>query len=335
MENFWESPRWTKENGEARRVGFELEFSHLSIDRCAEVVQQELGGSVNTAHTFLLHIMDSKIGPLKVELDSTILLALSSMVENSTKEGQPIAQFSSWLRAATRLTGDVSRLLVPVEIATSPLQFEEFSVLEDLKRALRQAGAHGTQRSFLNAFGLHLNPELPSHDIDTILNYLRAFLILYPWLKHSLNVDLARRLLTYINPFPATYVRKVLNESYQPTLAEFTEDYLTHNPTRNRALDLLPLLTYLDDSVKERLSTKEQGLLKPRPTLHYRLPNCSIDEENWTIAREWNHWVIVERLASDPATLTTYLPRCIELLDINPLQREAAWVEEIQKLLDL
>jgi hypothetical protein len=42
-------------------------------------------------------------------------------------------------------------------------------------------------------------------------------------------------------------------------------------------------------------------LVKPRPAFHYRLPNCMVDEADWTLAEEWNRWVVVERLAYDRA----------------------------------
>jgi hypothetical protein len=48
---------------------------------------------------------------------------------------------------------------------------------------------------------------------------------------------------------------------------------------------------------------QERHLVKPRPAFHYRLPNCMIDEPEWTVAREWNTWVAVERLAADPGRL--------------------------------
>ena len=44
-------------------------------------------------------------------------------------------------------------------------------------------------------------------------------------------------------------------------------------------------------------------IVKPRPAFHYRLPNCMIDEPQWTLAREWNLWVMIERLANDAPRL--------------------------------
>src|SRR3546814_9457337 len=40
-------------------------------------------------------------------------------------------------------------------------------------------------------------------------------------------------------------------------------------------------------------------LIKARPTFHYRLPNARLADPQWSIVREWNLWVRVERLAHD------------------------------------
>lgn len=82
---------------------------------------------------------------------------------------------------------------------------------------------------------------------------------------------------------------------------EIFDDYLEHNPTRNRALDLLPLLAQIDmDRVQ---ATVADAKVKARPTFHYRLPNCHIGQTNWTLANAWNTWCVVERLANQPDDL--------------------------------
>lgn len=43
--------------------------------------------------------------------------------------------------------------------------------------------------------------------------------------------------------------------------------------------------------------------INPRPTFHYRLPNCLIDEPDWTLAREWAGWVAVDNLAQAPGQI--------------------------------
>ena len=60
----------------------------------------------------------------------------------------------------------------------------------------------------------------------------------------------------------------------------------------------MPVLAHLD---KRRVMhrVEDPDLVKGRPAFHYRLPNCMVDEPDWTLAREWNTWVEVERRAAD------------------------------------
>ena len=65
---------------------------------------------------------------------------------------------------------------------------------------------------------------------------------------------------------------------------------------------MLPVLAHLDrEGVIRRV--EDPHLVKPRPAFHYRLPNCVLDEPDWRVAREWNTWVAVERLAYDAPRL--------------------------------
>jgi hypothetical protein len=121
-------------------------------------------------------------------------------------------------------------------------------------------------------------------------------------MKSRVKVDLARSISPYINPFPDEYVRLILRSDYPADAGRLIDDYLAYNPTRNRPLDMLPVLCHLDEPrVTSRV--EEQHLVKARPAFHYRLPNCLVDEPDWTLAREWNTWVEVERLAEDPEAL--------------------------------
>jgi hypothetical protein len=135
----------------------------------------------------------------------------------------------------------------------------------------------------------------------TVTRYLKAFLCLFDWLRTRARVDLLRRLTVYIDPFPLDYVRRVIDVAYSPTVDELIDDYLQDNATRNRALDLLPLFAHLDaDRVRRRV---DDPRIKSRPTLHYRLPNCEIDEPGWGVRHTWRDWLQVEHLAADPARL--------------------------------
>jgi hypothetical protein len=187
---------------------------------------------------------------------------------------------------------------VPFEIVTPPMPVTDLAPLDELRRLLRQNEAAGTRVRPWYAFGMHINPEIPSDDPGQLRDYLRAFLLLYPWLKRRVNVDLARSFSPFINSFPEEYARLGLQPDYPADEGRLIDDYLAFNPTRNRPLDMLPVLCHLNEGrVMDRVEDKH--LVKPRPAFHYRLPNCLVDEPDWTLAREWNTWVAVEQLAND------------------------------------
>jgi len=167
-----------------------------------------------------------------------------------------------------------------------------------LRDALREGRATGTGHSILHGFGMHLNPEAPDLESRTLRDHLRAFLLMAEWLRLRGGTDLTRRFLPFIAPFPEDYRRLVLAPGYDPGVGRFIDDYLEANPTRNRPLDLLPILAELDED-RVQLAVKEPELVSPRPAFHYRLPDCRIDEPGWTIAAAWNRWVRLERFAGD------------------------------------
>jgi hypothetical protein len=163
---------------------------------------------------------------------------------------------------------------------------------------LLEQKAAGTKSSIILAYATHINAEIPKRDVETTLRYLRAFMLLYPWLYDKAKIAIRRRLASYIDPYPDEYVELVLNPAYKPNLEQLIDDYHRYNPDRNRALDLYPLLSCLN---AEHIAAKgDLGNVKQRPTFHYRLPNSLVDEPDWSIAREWNQWNIVEILASKP-----------------------------------
>jgi len=91
---------------------------------------------------------------------------------------------------------------------------------------------------------------------------------------------------------------------YQPDLDALIDDFLHFTPTRNRPLDMLPLFAWLDED-KVMQAPVEKDLIKARPALHYRLPNCLIDEPDWSLSVPWNDWIEVERLAADSDALAS------------------------------
>ena len=285
--------------GEVRKAGFEFEFSGATLNIAAMHVRKVFGGEHVVHSTFVHSVRGTPFGTFSVEMDTTVL-------KDKTYE-KPLRAIGinprRWdLKRLEQAILGTFATVVPAEVATPPLPVTELAPLDDLRRRLRDSGARGTRAGLLNAFGLHINPEIASEDPAYLLAVLRAFVLLYPWLKTRTEVDFARRVSPYINPFPPDYVRLILAPGYPATRDRLVDDYLAHNPSRNRPLDMTPVLAFLErDRVSRRV--QERHLVKPRPAFHYRLPNCMVDEPHWTIAREWNTWVAVERLAADAARL--------------------------------
>jgi hypothetical protein len=283
------------QRGEVRKAGFEFEFSGVSLNVAAMHVRKVFGGEHVIRSTFVHSVRGTPTGEFAVEMDTTVLKDKTYEKPLRAIGFDPRRRDAKWLEAA--LLGAFSTV-VPAEVATPPISVTNLTPIDDLRRRLHDSGAKGTRAGLLYAFGLHINPEIESDDAGYLLSVLRAFLLLFPWLKEQSQVDFTRRVSPYINPFPPAYARLVLDPNYPATPQRLIDDYLAHNPTRNRPLDLVPLLAHLDaDRVAHRV--QERHLVKPRPAFHYRLPNCMIDEPDWTIAREWNTWVEVERLAHD------------------------------------
>ena len=115
-----------------------------------------------------------------------------------------------------KLLESVATLILPYEISAPPVVFADFPKIDELRKELHLYQAKGTKSAMLYAFATHINPELPVVNVPTILNYLRAFFLLYPWVYEKSEIDLARRVTTFINPFPEDYIDLVLNEDYNP-----------------------------------------------------------------------------------------------------------------------
>ena len=112
------------------------------------------------------------------------------------------------------------------------------------------------------------------------------------------QIYIARKLTSFIDPFPTSCLQLVLTESYQPDIERLIRDYYAHNPTWNRALDMLPLFAMIDEKLVRSLYGDKEKINK-RPTFHYRLPNCEIATENWFFGVEYRTWQFVEQLAQD------------------------------------
>jgi hypothetical protein len=276
------------EQGRMRTVGVEVEFVGPTAEETIRALQDELGGRIleEDPHSFALK--DSALGDMSVELDSRILHPGKG--DKSQAGGRVLPRIAAWF-------GFAARHLVPCELVSAPVPLDRLHELDKVLTVLRGLGAKGTQDGPFYAFGLHFNPEIPRQDAETVAAFMKSFVLLNPWLRREVAPDATRDLLGFADPFPADYVRKIASPDYWPDVATFIDDYLAANPTRNRDLDLLPLLHHLDAAQVRAVLPHEK--INGRPTFHYRLPDARVSDPAWSIAPDWNRWVAVEKLAAD------------------------------------
>lgn len=315
-------PRLKTDDGKERRVGVELEMSGLSLDELTGIVARQLGLKAEHKSRYERVLTGDKAGDWIIELDFDLLKKMGR------EERDPEDFISDFEEAAESLLHWGAEQLVPVEVVSPPLPLSRLEEVEALIVRLRDKGALGTAGNMLYAFGMQFNPELPSLKAAEIADYLKAFLCLYDWLFKRARVNVTRRLTAYVDPFPTDYVRLVVDPDYSPKLERLIDDYLEDNPTRNRALDMLPLFSHLD---KHRVRRKaDDPLIKARPTFHYRLPNCEIEKPGWGLHAAWNDWVEVERLAEDKERLIGCCAAYTRHLD-HTLHFSAQWIRTLEQ----
>lgn len=276
----------------------EIELAGLELDQLAILIQETVGGRIIKKSDYEALVEGTHLGDVRVEFDAALFRELR--VRNFFEELETDILDDADKISLEKALASVAQWLVPFELVFEPLAVERLVELDQLRAVIGQ-NAHGTNSSLLYAFGLHFNPELPDLRIETVLRYLRAFFVLYEELKQAHGIDPIRSLSGFIGPFPRDYILLVLNAKYRPTKEQFIDDYLRANPTRNRPMDLLPLLAQMDER-RVRTALPEEKI-SPRPTFHYRLPNSRIDEADWSITQEWAIWMRVDQLANDRATL--------------------------------
>jgi hypothetical protein len=265
-------------SGEARRVGVEIEFAGLTEAATADIVQAAWGGTFRAKTDHDLTVTGGTHGDVGIELDIVL----------RDKAGHVIAdKLLNW-----------SRAVVPVEIVTAPLSPADLVAVDGLIGDLVAAGAEGSQDGMLYGFGMHLNPEVTGTDAAHILPVVRAYGLLEDWLRAMDPIDPSRRLLPFVDLWPRGLVDLLAAEGDEWDIDDLLRAYADLTPTRNRGLDLLPLLEHLRPAaLSERV---DPAMLKgARPTYHYRLPEARLGAPGWSAVYEWNRWVLVERVAAD------------------------------------
>jgi hypothetical protein len=333
MKRYWKPERFINSENEPRRVGFELEFGGLTVRETAEALQNNLGGDLQENNPFNMKLINSSVGKLKIERDAELLKSVSyrEVLSKINVTFDPDTLGSEIEQGIDRL----SSFLIPCEIVTEPLAFQDFPKLTSIVKVLNRLDVKGTQNSLFYAFGLHMNPSVPDLDIKTLVSYIQSFLLLADWIIEDSRIDFSRRFFTsFIDPFPDSYVEKVLDPKYKPLIVEFIDDYLEFNPTRNRALDMLPVLCEIDnDRVLAGVKKEERSLISGRPAFHYRLPDCRLGDKAWSLAGEWNRWWYVETISSDNQLRTDLIEQWNKYNKRFFMTRKKQWVEAVKNFL--
>ena len=320
---FKSPPEKTNPEGDERTVGYEFEFTGLEIADAAELIQELYGGNLRKESAYEFIVTDTTFGTFRLELDAQ-LLREKKYEALLKKVGIDLDTFKEKDSFEDSLMGLASSV-VPFEIITPPVPLSDMHRLNAITESLRDRKAEGTGSSFINAFGLHINPEVSDNRPDSILNHLRAYVMLDPWIRKDAKIDVSRRITPFINPYKEEYILHILDEEYRPDLKKLIRDYFAFENSRNRALDMLPLFMHLNEGLTGNLLT--ETLTSGRPTWHYRLPNCSIEDREWSLALEWNRWVLVEQLAHDKKELQRYMKAYKKVKKGSMIGFERKWVE--------
>jgi hypothetical protein len=320
---FHKPPSSLNESGEERKVGYEFEFTGVEMEEVSRILVSLFNGSSRQLSTFAYEIDTPEFGTFKLELDAQVFL--DKKYEKLLRSvGVEMSEFKH-IGAIENALKDMASSVVPFEIVTPPIPVSRMDHLNKLVDELRIHRVKGTGSSFIYAFGLHLNPEIPSPSVESLLAHLRAYLLLDSWIRKDADINLSRRITPYINEYQEDYMRLLLNPGYQPDLEVFIRDYFRYGNSRNRPLDLLPVFMHLDENLTSSLIG--ETLTSARPTYHYRLPNCSLEDPSWTLAKEWNRWVLVETLAANVKELDQYCRAWLRMKSSTLIGFENKWVE--------
>lgn len=311
---FSKPPITQTHSGSERCVGFEIEFSGMEY----ETARQQLltFGCTLVSDTSAEAHFSHPLGDFVLELDSSYIKKLAK------KEGNPTEpeRWFDYLKSA-------AMLIVPLEVVCPPVPLSQLEELMPLTLLLREAGATGTEESPLAAYGMQINAEAPSLDYPTLKSYLLAFCLLQWWLVEAHQVDFTRKLSPFVDLFPEKYIELLAQYPDQLPMEQFITDYLNHNHTRNRALDMLPVFAEVNEPLVKSLI--DEPLIKKRPAFHYRLPNCQIEKPEWSLITEWEKWLTVEKLANNADALRELAGNFIQARDKLFGVNKNAWVEQL------
>lgn len=277
------------------RVGVEIEFAGLDTTEAAMVLARAIGGDVEVESPHRAHVRATPLGNVELELDMRYVHPLeddSGLIERAL-EGAGMR-----IKAAELISP-----VVPVEIVTEPLAPCQFAELDRALAALVEAGAVGTGARALYAFGVHLNVALRGGS-ERAIRVAAAFTFAERWIREQWTVDPSRRVVPFIDPYPKGWrvdLAEAMEGGRMPDLDAFIRLYADYNPTRNRGLDLWPLLGHLAPETSRR--ALGERVKNARPAFHYRWPDSRLGEPGWSPWDAFGRWLLVERAADDDGRL--------------------------------
>ena len=323
LTTFKNPPVILNHSGEERKTGFEFEFTGIDLEEIAGLISELYGGTIEKISTYIFEVQDTDLGTFKLELDAQ--LVRDKKYEKLLKNvGIDLKSFKEKDVVEDSLKG-IASSIVPFEVVTPPIPISSMEKLNKLVDKLRQHKVKGTGSSFIYAFGLHLNPEIPDDSAESLLNHLRAYVMLDPWIRKDTDINISRRITPFINEYEEMYIQYILNPEYRPDLNQLIRDYFEYGNSRNRPLDMLPVFMFLNENLTSGLI--KESITSSRPTYHYRLPNCSLEDESWSLAAEWNRWVLVEKMAADEMALNQYSRAWLKMRKDTLIGFENKWVE--------
>lgn len=257
-----------------------------SVRRAAEALARASGAVLVEEDAHAFRILGGPAGDVAVELD----------LRHVHPERHPDLPGAAPGPLAAAVAGHVAGPFVPRELITGPLPPADLPLVDDLLDALREAGAGGHGATLLaGSLGLHFNIDPPDLEPAGILAVLAAYVASEPVLRAAIGGGDPRRLAAMPPPFPDAYADRIRAPAYRPDWPELTRDYLAHNPTRDRGLDLLPLLLDREPALVRAALPVEK--ITARPVFHYRLPQAHPGDPSWSVVADWNRWVALEARA--------------------------------------
>lgn len=303
-------PRPQTTRGTARLAGVEIEYAGLTEDDTARLIVRHLGGQASQKDSHAVTVRGTELGDIEIVLDTSL------------------RQFGGNKIVDAAL--DAARGLVPVEIVTQPLDLEGLDLLDRFRDHLRRAGAVGTAQGALLGFGVHLNVEVVAADDPFTIRTILAFGLIERWLRRDMQIDLTRRLMPFVDPWPTPFVNALAQSASSLDLNAVRALYAAHCRSRNFGLDLLPIFKDADEDEFALLFPDQEGT-KGRPAFHYRLPDCRIDNPDWSLETEWSWWRLVERVADNGEMLDDLATAFCSTE--GPTLGDAAWIAHVERVL--